>query len=65
MYLPIGGGAEGRGGSTSGKMDSVELAARRAAPWGGPVARKGSEELGMRSEEWWCGAQLIKRRQYR
>ena len=24
-YLPIGGGAEGRGGSTSGKMDDVGL----------------------------------------
>ena len=39
MYLPIGGGAEGRGGSVSGKMDNVGLSARRATPWGGPKAR--------------------------
>ena len=29
-----------------------------------PVAGKNSEELGMRSEEWWSGAQIIKRREF-
>ena len=34
LYLPIGGGAAGRGGSSSGKKNNVGMALRCVAPLG-------------------------------
>ena len=39
LYLPIGGGAEGRGGSSSGKKRAVELMKKAQPLRGGPKAR--------------------------
>lgn len=39
LYLPIGGGAAGRGGSSSGKKRVVELMGNAQPLWGGPKAR--------------------------